>query len=757
MTPKTGPALPTLPAYIDHYAALAPDRPALRTESGPVSYRALADAVERTARALLAAGVTPGDRVGLLSTPRPEFVVCYLAATKIGAIWFGLNPRYTVPEIAYVLGDAEPRLVLSVEEFEGRRLADDLRQAARDAGQGHAVHVLGPAGPLLAVDGELDAAGAGVDPAAVAARAAAVDAQDVAILVYTSGSTGRPKGALLRHSGLVRLGRVQTAAYRVDKATTIGDGPINHVGMPGDILAMVAVSGGSLRLHERFDAGATLAAIERDRVNMIMTGATQLQRIVDHPDFAPTDLTSLQVVAWGGAALPLPAIRRLRSRGLPLITTYGSSEATSSVSYADFDAPDDVLAETVGRPDPELDVRLLRANGGWAGPGEEGEVCLRHPTLMAGYLGAPDATAEAFTPDGYLRMGDIGVLREDGNLRLVARTKQVFRSGGYNIYPREIELALESHPSVKLAAVVPRPDPGYQEVGVAYVELQPDAQATPAELLGWARGQLANYKVPKTLVLLAELPTLPNEKIDKRRLQRLAAGTHDDPELQQLPPARGVLLEHLRRCGDAADRGQQRCPVFPQPPGRHGVFSHDPTERCRGAEPAVCHAQDDGEQIYGRDVRPDPARFLSGGDRGDTLLERLPLGHGRLRPLQDAPRGQTAHLRVGEHEVETGGRERSEVPVLQRYGLHQRLDMPGEHGAEELILVPEVHVQEPLVGSGALGDPVDAGPGEPVFGELLAGRGEQQFLGRLGVARPGRRRAGGRGDHASKLAEVTNY
>ena len=143
----------------------------------------------------------------------------------------------------------------------------------------------------------------------------------------------------------------QTAAYRVDQATTIGDGPINHVGMPGDIVAMVAVSGGSLRLHERFDAGATLAAIERDRVNMIMTGATQLQRIVDHPDFGPTDLTSLQVVAWGGAALPLSAIRRLRARGLSLITTYGSSEATSSVSYADFDAPDDVLAETVGRPD----------------------------------------------------------------------------------------------------------------------------------------------------------------------------------------------------------------------------------------------------------------------------------------------------------------------------------------------------------------------------------------------------------------------
>jgi acyl-CoA synthetase (AMP-forming)/AMP-acid ligase II len=144
--------------------------------------------------------------------------------------------------------------------------------------------------------------------------------------------------------------------------------------------------------------------------------------------------------------------------------------------------------------------------------------------------------SQLFEDQHGLGRADLGHLLEprkhDVTQGRCGRTKQVFRSGGYNIYPREIELALESHPSVKLAAVVPRPDPGYQEVGVAYVELQPDTQASPAELLGWARGRLANYKVPKSLVLLGQLRTLPNEKIDKRRLQRLAAGGHD-PDLQQ--------------------------------------------------------------------------------------------------------------------------------------------------------------------------------------------------------------------------------
>jgi AMP-binding enzyme len=193
----------------------------------------------------------------------------------------------------------------------------------------------------------------------------------------------------------------------------------------------------------------------------------------------------------------------------------GSTEVTSSVTYTDPDADDEVLAHTVGRPDPELDVRLRTDDGRWGGAGEEGEVCVRHPSVVAGYYNRPEETAAVFTADGWLRTGDRGLLRGDGNLRLIARYQEMFKSGGYNIYPREIELALESHPAVAAAALVSRPDADYQAVGVAFIEPQPGTAVTTEQLAAWCRQRLAGYKVPKQIHIIDSLPLLPAGKIDR--------------------------------------------------------------------------------------------------------------------------------------------------------------------------------------------------------------------------------------------------
>jgi acyl-CoA synthetase (AMP-forming)/AMP-acid ligase II len=210
-------------------------------------------------------------------------------------------------------------------------------------------------------------------------------------------------------------------------------------------------------------------------------------------------------------------VGRLRATGAELGTVYGLTESCVAVAYNNDDADDATLAETVGRPDPRLELRIVD-DGREVEAGMPGEIQVRNPCLMSGYLHLPTETHEAFTADGFLRTGDIGVLRPDGNLTLVGRSNDMFKSGGYNVYPREIEIVLESHPLVGIAAVIPVSDPVYHEVGHAFVTARDRTPPTSADLQRWCRERLANYKIPKRIVVRDELPLLPVGKVDKRAL-----------------------------------------------------------------------------------------------------------------------------------------------------------------------------------------------------------------------------------------------
>jgi long-chain acyl-CoA synthetase len=517
--------LPRISDYPRFHAEQAPDRIALRFGENSMTYAELAASVDSTARALIAHGVAPGDRVALLAAPRPEFLTTYLATASIGAVWQGLNPGYTERELAYVLGDARPTLVLSAAPEHAPDATHSLHRAMASAGL-EGVRVI----DLLDTADEAAFRGRGVEvgEAILKERQEAVDPQDPAMIVYTSGTTGDPKGALIRHSGLVRLGLVESTMWGLEQPVVLCNLPINHIGSVGDLCGVPLVAGGTVVLRESFDAEQVLDDVARYGISALFQVPTQLQRIAALPGFATARLDSLRTVGWGGSALPQDTIARFRARGVALTSTYGLTEATFSVTYTDPDADDEVLLNTVGRPDADIDVRLLGADGAWLDhidgqESGEGEVCLRHPATMAGYLNRPEATAAAYTPDGWLRTGDVGRLRADGNLVLVGRLSQMFKSGGYNVYPREIEMVLEDHPAVASAAVVARPDPDFQEVGVAFVELLPGAAADAVELKEWARDRLAGYKVPKEFITMDQLPLLPVGKVDKTRLKNLAA------------------------------------------------------------------------------------------------------------------------------------------------------------------------------------------------------------------------------------------
>lgn len=503
--------------YPRYHAGRNPDRLAVVHESEELTYAQLSDRVDTMARALLAVGIAPGDRVATLATPRPHALIAYLATASIGGIWLGLNPAYTTTELAYVVGDARPVLTLySLPEW-----ANDAKQALNTA---LAESGLDPARSTS--DPDLLAGADLVSPSSLAAARARVRAEDPALIVYTSGSTGQPKGALIRHSGLVRLGVIESGIWEIPDLRLLVNLPINHIGCIGDLVGVPLVAGGTLLLRDSFDAEQVLVDLETHQLTALFQVPTQLQRVAALPDFRTADIGSLRLVGWGGSPLPLDTIHRYRERGCRLVSTYGLTEATSSVTYTDPDATDEVLLNTVGRPEPGMRVRLLGEDGSWVADGMEGEVCVRNETTMAGYLNRPEASASAHTADGWLRTGDIGYVRQDGNLVLVGRVHDVFKSGGYNVYPREIEQVLESHPNVAVAAVVPQPHPDFHEVGAAFVELVPGARIEPGALRAHARERLAGYKVPKSITIQPELPLLPVGKIDRARLRAQAKGEH---------------------------------------------------------------------------------------------------------------------------------------------------------------------------------------------------------------------------------------
>lgn len=243
-----------------------------------------------------------------------------------------------------------------------------------------------------------------------------------------------------------------------------------------------------------------------------------LQLCVNDPSFDDIDLTSVDLIAWGGAGMPADLLRTLMEKTDCTRCTmgYGMTETTGGVTYSGLHDSVELLTTTVGTPDSRQPLRIWHPDGREAATGETGEIQVKGDYTLAGYWRLPDATAAAFTDDGWLHTGDLALLRDDGYVQIVGRMSEMFKSGGYNVYPREVEIALEAHPEVTMAAVISVPDPTFQEIGIAYVMGSADLDLD--RLRSFARDQLANYKLPKEIHVLEKLPMLPIGKVDKKAL-----------------------------------------------------------------------------------------------------------------------------------------------------------------------------------------------------------------------------------------------
>jgi acyl-CoA synthetase (AMP-forming)/AMP-acid ligase II len=464
-----------------------------------LSYADLLAEADRHAAAYVGAGVRPGDRVALLDAPGATALASFIGAASIGALWLGLNPQYRREELLQAARDAEPSLLLAPRSIGERDYGQDL---AAVAGAVPDLRVVS-----LGLEG-LPLAG----PADVARRREAVDPDQPCLLVYTSGSTGRPKGAMLRQSAMLDFARKQVALWPVEPLRCLNYFPINHIGFVLDVALPAMVAGGLQVLLPKFDVDRTLDLMERERITLWISVPSTFQMQLARLEQRTADLSAVQLIVWEGAAMPPELLPRLSAICPRMATNYGMTETTSAVTATPPSKDLAWLARSVGPPFPGVEVRLAED--------VVGEVQVRSPGVFAGYWRRPEATAEAFTADGWFRTGDLARADGRGGFEIVGRLKEMFKSGGYNVYPREVELALEAHPAVEMAAVVPAPDPLWQETGVAFVIA--DGSVDAAALDAWCRERLANYKVPKRFLIGAELPLLPIGKVDKSLLRARA-------------------------------------------------------------------------------------------------------------------------------------------------------------------------------------------------------------------------------------------
>ena len=504
-----------LAEWLTRRAARAPHKPALTCNGVTWSYGELIERIERMSAVLAAGGVAPGARVGYLGFNDPMFVVVLFATARIGAICVPLNFRLSGQELAFIIGDAGVHTLVVGEEHIA--VIDAVRSELachRFIHRGGGVPGWEPADALMA-----EVYGVQSLPAAVPA-AIPVRADDVAVIMYTSGTTGHPKGAMLTHGNFWANNLNEMFLWdMVSTDVTLNFAPMFHVGglLCGSMTTLLA--GGHLVLQRAFDAQAVLDAVAAHRITVSFAVPAMLLFISQHEAFEAADLSSLRLIAVGGAPMPEPLLRLYGARNIPVQQGYGMTETASMITFLHPDRSADKLGSS-GTPPLMTEIKLIDAAGEpVTAAGATGEICVRGANVMPGYWNRPEATEASFTPDGWFRSGDIGYRDAEGFLYVCDRIKDMVISGGENIYPAEVESVLYDHPDIAEVAVIGAPDARWGERVVAVVAPRPGKSITLEGLNTFAEGKLARYKLPKELRIVDVLPRNPTGKVLKAKLR----------------------------------------------------------------------------------------------------------------------------------------------------------------------------------------------------------------------------------------------
>ncbi len=532
----------TIGESLNRAAARFGDRDALISchQSRQYTYRGLLHEVNRAARALLHRGVERGDRVGIWSPNSVEWVITQFAAAKVGAILVNINPSYQLRELEYALNQSAVKVLITARGFRKSNYVEMLTalmpeltanrrhlSADRVPGLRHVIYLGAESSPGGTAWGEFIESGDAVEPCELAAREGVLQFDDPINIQYTSGTTGAPKGATLSHHNILNNGYFVGEVLKYTEADRICV-PVPFYHCFGCVMGnLAAVTHGAAVVvpAESFDAEATLRAIETHRCTSIYGVPTMFIAQLERPSFETFRLDSLRTGIMAGAPCPIEVMKQVMDRmHLSEITIcYGMTE-TSPVSFQSaVDDPIEARVSTVGRVHPHIECKIVDPATGEIVPrGTVGELCTRGYSVMLGYWANVEATAGAIDAARWMHTGDLAVMRDDGYVNISGRIKDMIIRGGENIYPREIEEFLYSHPGVAEVHVIGVPDLKYGEEVCAWVRLRERQQATGDELRDYCRGQIATYKIPRYVRFTTQFPTTVTGKIQKFRMREIS-------------------------------------------------------------------------------------------------------------------------------------------------------------------------------------------------------------------------------------------
>jgi len=529
----------TIGDYLDDIATRYPQREALVVRHQHIrwTYAEYLCEIERLARGLLALGLRSGDRVGIWAPNCYEWCLTQFATAKIGAILVCINPAYRVFELEYALSKSGCRAVIAAQQFKSSNYLDMLVSLAPELDNAAPGRLQAQRLPRLEIVirmgeesrpgmfgfNEVRQLGSEVDQGLLYDVQAGLSPQDVINIQFTSGTTGNPKGAALTHHNILNNANQVAAGMRLGERDRLCiPVPMYHCfGMVLGKLACVARGAVAVFPSAGFEPGAVLETVEAERCTALHGVPTMFIAELEHPEFGRFDLSSLRTGIMAGAPCPVEVMKKVMSRMHmeEVLIAYGQTECSPVNHMTAADDPLDKRVETVGRAVPHLEIKIVDQDGRTVNIGQKGDICARGYAVMQGYWEDPKRTAETIDTEGWLHSGDLGVMDEQGYVAVVGRLKDMIIRGGENIYPREIEEFLFTHPDIQDAKVIGVPDEKYGEAVCAWVQLRQGAKLSEDDIREFCREHIAYFKVPRYIRLVQEFPMTVTGKVQKFKMR----------------------------------------------------------------------------------------------------------------------------------------------------------------------------------------------------------------------------------------------